>query len=207
MQVASNSSQNVELMLQESCTDQSGSLVVYTTIDVDAIQLAMSGEDPSCIALLPQGFKIVPMLSSPITDTTNSSEPPISLNNNSGGCLLTMGVQVLASTIPSAKLNLSSVTAINNHLCNTLHQIEAALSSTNSHENGFFLCTEPTKQWKKKVVTRMINSSLPAFCFLLCVPFWILWDFVVLAFCVDRSRSARKKNYYYSLCLKRRMRY
>ena len=146
MQVASNSSQNVELMLQENCTDQSGSIVVYTTIDVDSIQLAMSGEDPSCIALLPQGFKIVPMLSSPITDTTNSSEPPISLNNNSGGCLLTMGVQVLASTIPSAKLNLSSVTAINNHLCNTLHQIEAALSSTNSHENGFFLCTEPTKQ-------------------------------------------------------------
>ena len=142
MQVASNSSQNVELMLQESCTDQSGSLVVYTTIDVDSIQLAMSGEDPSCIALLPQGFTIVPMLSSPNVDTpinANSSEPP-SLNS---GCLLTMGLQVLASTIPSAKLNLSSVTAINNHLCNTLHQIEAALS--NGNENGTnFLCTEPT---------------------------------------------------------------
>jgi len=142
MQVASNSSQNVELMLQESCTDQSGSLVVYTTIDVDSIQLAMSGEDPSCIALLPQGFMIVPMLSSPNVDTpinANSSEPPFLTS----GCLLTMGLQVLASTIPSAKVNLSSVTAINNHLCNTLHQIEAALSSSN--ENGTnFLCTEPT---------------------------------------------------------------
>ncbi|XP_047179814.1 homeobox-leucine zipper protein HDG5-like isoform X1 [Vigna umbellata] len=140
--VASNSSQNVELMLQESCTDQSGSLVVYTTIDVDSIQLAMSGEDPSCIALLPQGFMIVPRLSSPNVDTpinANSSESP-SLNS---GCLLTMGLQVLASTIPSAKLNLSSVTAINNHLCNTLHQIEGALSS--SSENGTnFLCTEAT---------------------------------------------------------------
>lgn len=142
--VASNSSQNVELMLQESCTDQSGSLVVYTTIDVDSIQLAMSGEDPSCIALLPQGFMIVPMVSSPNNvdtpnnmDANSSSEPP-----SGGGCLLTMGLQVLASTIPSAKLNLSSVTTINNHLCNTLHQIEAALSSP--HENDTFLCTEPT---------------------------------------------------------------
>ncbi|CAL0314171.1 unnamed protein product [Lupinus luteus] len=149
--VASNSSQNVELMLQESCTDQSGSLVVYTTIDVDSIQLAMSGEDPSCIALLPQGFMIVPM------DTPNigtSSEPvtgplPNTTSVNSG-CLLTAGLQVLASTIPSAKLNLSSVTAINNHLCNTMHQIEAALCSSTSschHENnGTFIgsCTEPT---------------------------------------------------------------
>ncbi|KAL2348904.1 hypothetical protein Fmac_002904 [Flemingia macrophylla] len=147
--VASNSSQNVELMLQESCTDQSGSLVVYTTIDVDSIQLAMSGEDPSCIALLPQGFMIVPMLSSPNADTStdhaNSSEAPPSVNS---GCLLTMGLQVLASTIPSAKLNLSSVTAINNHLCNTLHQIEAALSG--SHENSTFLCTEPTSSAPSK---------------------------------------------------------
>ncbi|KAK7407134.1 hypothetical protein VNO78_08791 [Psophocarpus tetragonolobus] len=136
--VASNSSQNVELMLQESCTDQSGSLVVYTTIDVDSIQLAMSGEDPSCIALLPQGFMIVPMISSTIGMGGNSSEAPC-MNS---GCLLTMGLQVVASTIPSAKLNLSSVTAINNHLCNTLHQIESSLSG--SHENGSFVCTEPT---------------------------------------------------------------
>lgn len=149
MQVASNSSQNVELMLQESCTDQSGSLVVYTTIDVDSIQLAMSGEDPSCIALLPQGFMIVPMgsSSSNTTDHTPSEAATVtggpqssSSSNNSGGCLLIMGMQVLASTIPSAKLNLSSVTAINNHLCNTLHQIEAALCSSSTTIGS---CTEP----------------------------------------------------------------
>lgn len=134
-QVASNSSQNVELMLQESCTDQSGSLVVYTTIDVESIQLAMSGEDPSCIALLPQGFMIVPMVPS---NSTDANSPEAGAGNTSG-CLLTMGLQVLASTIPTAKLNLSSVTAINNHLCNTLHQIEASLCSANS-----FLVAETT---------------------------------------------------------------
>ncbi|KAJ4847118.1 Homeobox-leucine zipper protein hdg5, partial [Turnera subulata] len=134
--VASNSSQHLELMLQESCTDQSGSLVVYTNVDVDSIQLAMSGEDLSCIPLLPLGFVIVPVDQSTCTRSNgnggsmpSSDDPSNNNNNNSSGSLLTVGLQVLASNIPSAKLNLSSVTAINNHLCNTVHQISAALSS------------------------------------------------------------------------------
>lgn len=142
MQVASNSSQSVELMLQESCTDDSGSLVVYTTVDVDAIQLAMNGEDPSCIPLLPLGFVITPVngqtninnsdtnVSGNEANSVQSSEKRQNLSSiqeYSGGCLLTVGLQVLASTIPSAKLNLSSVTAINHHLCNTVQQINAAL--------------------------------------------------------------------------------
>lgn len=149
MQVASNSSQSVELVLQESCSDDSGSIVVYTTIDVDAVQLAMNGEDPSCIPLLPVGFVIVPM------GQANNNEPTISNEANAmeasengrqlpgSGCLLTIGLQVLASTIPSAKLNLSSVTAINHHLCNTVQQIDAVLgngkSSGNCSENGNIL--------------------------------------------------------------------
>ncbi|KAJ4728594.1 Homeobox-leucine zipper family protein [Melia azedarach] len=152
--VASNSSQHVELMLQESCTDQCGSLVVYTTIDVDSIQLAMSGGDPSCIPLLPLGFVINPV--EPIKETTSgdgnsiSSSEEAAANGKNSGCLLTVGLQVLASTIPSAKLNLSSVTAINNHLCNTVNQITAALSSGSStscpDNNGSVIgsCTEPS---------------------------------------------------------------
>ncbi|KAM7525460.1 hypothetical protein LguiA_015362 [Lonicera macranthoides] len=140
--VASNSSQNVELMLQESCTDESGSLVVYTTVDVEAIQLAMNGEDPSCIPLLPLGFVIVPM--GPTTGQFSGTG-----NTPESGCLLTVGLQVLASTIPTAKLNLSSVTAINNHICNTMNQISGALSNAgNSAENvstinGGSSCKEP----------------------------------------------------------------
>lgn len=139
MQVASNSSQHVELMLQESCTDQSGSLVVYTTVDVDSIQLAMSGEDPSCIPLLPLGFVIVPVEPIKESNTTSGDGNSMGLSpeeannigvqNNSAGCLLTVGLQVLGSTIPSAKLNLSSVNAINSHLCSTVQQITAALSN------------------------------------------------------------------------------
>ncbi|XP_044501955.1 homeobox-leucine zipper protein HDG5-like isoform X2 [Mangifera indica] len=129
--VASNSCQHVELMLQESCTDQSGSLVVYTTIDVDSIQLAMSAADPSCIPVLPLGFVIVPV--EQIKETASGQGNSISSHEDANipnsGCLLTVGLQVLASTISSAKLSLSSVTSINNHLCNTVNQISAALSN------------------------------------------------------------------------------
>nr|XP_016494822.1 PREDICTED: homeobox-leucine zipper protein HDG5-like isoform X1 [Nicotiana tabacum] len=139
--VASNSSQSVELMLQESCTDDSGSLVVYTTVDVDAIQLAMNGEDPSCIPLLPLGFVVTPVgqinncgtninPSEANSGAQSSEKRNLSIQESaSGGCLLTVGLQALASTIPTAKLNLSSVTAINHHLCNTVQQITAALSA------------------------------------------------------------------------------
>lgn len=121
LQVASNSSQSVELMLQESCTDDSGSLVVYATMDVDAIQLAMSGDDPSTVPLLPLGFVITPVTPAAVPSSESGCLPE-------SGCLLTVALQVLASTIPTAKLNLSSVTAINHHLCNTVQQINAALS-------------------------------------------------------------------------------
>ncbi|KAL2233095.1 homeobox-leucine zipper protein HDG5 isoform X2 [Sesamum indicum] len=138
--VASNSSQSVELVLQESCSDDSGSIVVYTTIDVDAIQMAMNGEDPSCIPLLPLGFVIVPMGQIANNDSGIADSKQASENGHlpDSGCLLTVGLQVLASTIPSAKLNLSSVTAINHHLCNTVQQINAVLgniSGNNFSEN------------------------------------------------------------------------
>uniref|UniRef100_A0A7N0U4G3 START domain-containing protein n=1 Tax=Kalanchoe fedtschenkoi TaxID=63787 RepID=A0A7N0U4G3_KALFE len=136
--VASNSSQNVELMLQESCIDQSGCLIVHANVDVDSIQLAMSGEDPSRIPLLPIGFVITPVdptlsRTSPSAHANKDANPANSPNpetkSNPGGCLLTVGLQVLASSLPSVKLSLSSITAINNHLCNMVHQIGLALGA------------------------------------------------------------------------------
>lgn len=159
--VASNSSQHVDLMLQESCSDQSGSLVVFTTVDVESIQLAMSGEDPSCIPLLPLGFVIVPVQPSSSTvsegnSMQSNSEDGKGNGHNNSGCLLTVGLQALASTIPSAKLNFSSVTAINNHLCNTVNQITVALSNTTTSScldngNAVGSCNEPTAAPKQQV--------------------------------------------------------
>ncbi|XP_024011152.1 homeobox-leucine zipper protein HDG5 isoform X2 [Eutrema salsugineum] len=122
--VASNSWHNVELMLQESCIDNSGSLIVYSSVDVDSIQHAMNGEDPSGIPLLPLGFSVVPVDPPDHVEgnSVNSLSPP--------SCLLTVGIQVLASNVPTAKPNLSTVTTINNHLCSIVNQITSVLSST-----------------------------------------------------------------------------
>ncbi|XP_076938096.1 homeobox-leucine zipper protein HDG5-like [Bidens hawaiensis] len=119
--VSSNSSQSIELVLQESCTDDSGSLVVYSVIDVDAIKLTMNGEDSSCIPLLPLGFVIVPVLGqNPSGNMTASSV-------ETGGCMLTVGLQMVANSMSTANLNLSSANAINNHIRATMQQIIAAL--------------------------------------------------------------------------------
>lgn len=107
-------------MLQETSTDSSGSLVVFSTVDVDSVQVAMNGDDTSYIPLLPVGFLITPVA------TTQTS-----------GCLLTVGLQVLASSVTTTKINLSSVAAINDHLCHTINQITAALTtSPTCPENG-----------------------------------------------------------------------
>ncbi|CAO2838043.1 unnamed protein product [Amaranthus hypochondriacus] len=131
--MASNSSQNVELMLQESCTDASGSLVVYSTLEVDYIQLVMSGEDPSCIPLLPTGFSIIPLERT--TSTPDANDSDTNNHHTTAGCLLTVGIQVHASAIPNAKLNLSSVNAINSHICSVVHQINVVLGNTNGSSN------------------------------------------------------------------------
>ncbi|KAJ9549609.1 hypothetical protein OSB04_022152 [Centaurea solstitialis] len=132
--VASNSSQNVELVLQESCTDDSGSLVAYSIVDVDAIKLTMNGEDPSCIPLLPLGFVIVPAPQNPTAATTTTAG---NLTESGGaGCLLTVGLQVLANTLPTAKLNLSNANTVNNHIQSTVHQIIAALGGAAGSNNN-----------------------------------------------------------------------
>ncbi|XP_064964795.1 homeobox-leucine zipper protein ROC3-like isoform X2 [Musa acuminata AAA Group] len=121
---ASNSSHSVDLLLQESSTHPSGgSIVVYAAIDVDAVQVAMSSEDPSYIPLLPTGFVISPAARQPNAGTSSGIDGHATV-----GCLLTVGMQVLATAVPSAKLNLSTVTAINNHLCNTVQQVRAVIA-------------------------------------------------------------------------------
>ncbi|RZR97166.1 hypothetical protein BHM03_00026285 [Ensete ventricosum] len=123
-QAASNSSHSVDLLLQESSTHPSGgSIVVYAAIDVDAVQVAMSSEDPSYIPLLPTGFVISPVARQPNVGTSSGGDGHATV-----GCLLTVGMQVLATAVPSAKLNLSTVTAIDNHLCNTVQQVRAVLA-------------------------------------------------------------------------------
>ncbi|KAJ4713609.1 Homeobox-leucine zipper protein [Melia azedarach] len=131
---AFNTSQNNMLILQESCIDNSGSLVVYCPVDLPAINIAMSGEDPSYIPLLPSGFTISPdgHLDQGGDGASTSSNVHGHMGSRSSGSLITVAFQILVSSLPSAKLNMESVTTVNNLIGTTVQQIKAALNCPSS---------------------------------------------------------------------------
>ncbi|CAK7327919.1 unnamed protein product [Dovyalis caffra] len=129
---AYNTSQNNMLILQESCVDSSGSLVVYCPVDLPAINIAMSGEDPSYIPLLPSGFTISPDGHPDQGDGASTSSNTQASMARSSGSLITVAFQILVSSLPSAKLNLESVNTVNNLISTTVQQIKAALNCPSS---------------------------------------------------------------------------
>ncbi|XP_009587298.1 homeobox-leucine zipper protein HDG11-like [Nicotiana tomentosiformis] len=131
---AYNTSQNNMLILQESCIDSSGALVVYSPVDVPAINIAMSGEDPTYIPLLPSGFTISPdghQLDQDAASCSSSSNAS-TIGGRSGGSLITVVFQILVSSLPSAKMSPESVNTVNNLIGSTVHQIKAALNCSTS---------------------------------------------------------------------------
>ncbi|KAJ6373769.1 hypothetical protein OIU78_029452 [Salix suchowensis] len=129
---AYNTSQNNMLILQESCVDSSGSLVVYCPVDLPAINIAMSGEDPSYIPLLPSGFTISPDGRRDQGDGASTSSNTQGSMARLGGSLITVAFQILVSSLPSAKLNLESVNTVNNLIGTTVQQIKAAMNCLSS---------------------------------------------------------------------------
>ncbi|XP_052152864.1 homeobox-leucine zipper protein ROC4 [Oryza glaberrima] len=107
--------QNSMLILQETCADASGSMVVYAPVDIPAMHLVMSGGDSSCVALLPSGFAILP------------AGPSIGADHKMGGSLLTVAFQILANSQPSAKLTVESVETVSNLISCTIKKIKTAL--------------------------------------------------------------------------------
>lgn len=108
------------LILQESCTDSTGSYVIYAPVDIAAMNIVLSGGDPDYVALLPSGFAILP-------------DGPAGLNATgimdvgSGGSLLTVAFQILVDSIPTAKLSLGSVATVNSLIKCTIERIKTAV--------------------------------------------------------------------------------
>lgn len=121
---AANTNQNAMLILQETQTDASGSLVVYSAVDVGAMQMVMNGGDSTSVALLPSGFAIVPDCFPDSTSSNNSSDTSI---KGSGGSLLTLGFQILVNNPPTAKLTMESVDTVNCLISRTIRRIKSGL--------------------------------------------------------------------------------
>ncbi|KAL0425951.1 UNVERIFIED_CONTAM: Homeobox-leucine zipper protein ANTHOCYANINLESS 2 [Sesamum radiatum] len=119
---AMNSSQSSMLILQETCIDAAGSLVVYAPVDIPAMHVVMNGGDSAYVALLPSGFSIVP-------DGPGSRGPPSNGPTSNGGAthrvsgsLLTVAFQILVNSLPTAKLTVESVETVNNLISCTVQR-------------------------------------------------------------------------------------
>lgn len=113
---AMSANQSSMLILQETCTDASGSMVVYAPVDIPAMQLVMNGGDSTYVALLPSGFAILP-------DGPSS----VGAEHKTGGSLLTVAFQILVNSQPTAKLTVESVETVNNLIFCTIKKIKTAL--------------------------------------------------------------------------------
>ncbi|KAG2688217.1 hypothetical protein I3843_09G086500 [Carya illinoinensis] len=121
---SANSSQSNMLILQESCTDSTGSYVIYAPVDIVAMNVVLSGGDPDYVALLPSGFAILP-------DGPGVNGGGIH-GVGSGGSLLTVAFQILVDSVPTAKLSLGSVATVNSLIKCTVERIKAAVMCDNS---------------------------------------------------------------------------
>ncbi|WOK95180.1 homeobox-leucine zipper protein ROC5-like [Canna indica] len=102
-----NSNQSSMLILQETCTDAYGAMVVYAPVDVPAMHLVMNGGDSAYVAVLPSGFAISP---------------------DGSGSLLTVGFQILVNNHPSSTLTVESVDTVNGLISCTVQKIKSALN-------------------------------------------------------------------------------
>ncbi|KAK2421057.1 hypothetical protein QL285_031724 [Trifolium repens] len=82
------------IYLQDSWTDSSCSMVVYSPISMQSLDMLMDGGDSSFVALFPSGFSILPDGYSN-SNTGTSSDDSGSSDNDNSGCLLTVGFQML----------------------------------------------------------------------------------------------------------------
>ncbi|KAK8524350.1 hypothetical protein V6N12_029216 [Hibiscus sabdariffa] len=119
-----NTSQTNMLILQESCSDATGSYVIYAPVDMVAMNVVLGGGDPDYVALLPSGFAILP-------DGPGLNKGGI-VEIGSGGSLLTVAFQILVDSIPTAKLSVGSVATVNSLIKCTVERIKAAVMSSNA---------------------------------------------------------------------------
>ncbi|XWS77099.1 hypothetical protein CRYUN_Cryun01aG0233300 [Craigia yunnanensis] len=127
---AMNANQSSMLILQETCIDAAGSLVVYAPVDIPAMHVVMNGGDSAYVALLPSGFAIVPDGPGSRGPTSNghiNGNGGSGVSQRVGGSLLTVAFQILVNSLPTAKLTVESVETVNNLISCTVQKIKAAL--------------------------------------------------------------------------------
>ncbi|XP_042432797.1 homeobox-leucine zipper protein ROC8-like [Zingiber officinale] len=116
------------LILQESCTDASGSLLVYSPLGLPSLDMVRRGEDASSVQLIVSGFTIVP--DDGFAGAVAGGGPLTSSSSPAGGVsgsLLTVGFQTVMNKTEGAEIGREAVASINLWISNTIEKIKAAL--------------------------------------------------------------------------------
>lgn len=114
------------LILQETITDESGSMVVYAPVDVPVINLAARGEDTSRVPILPSGIVISRAKANPAAGEASSSN-----GSRPEGSLVTVAFQILVcSSSAMRQLNMETVATVNTLISSTVQKMKVALNST-----------------------------------------------------------------------------
>lgn len=120
-----DASQSNVLILQETCGDASGSLIVHAAVPTAEMNMVMSGGDSSTVPILPSGFAIFPDCIPDSVKAESSNEGQY--GGGSSGSLLTIGFQILVSNLPAAQLTMESVNTVKSLIGRTQQGIKAGL--------------------------------------------------------------------------------
>ncbi|KAL8511002.1 hypothetical protein ACS0TY_017722 [Phlomoides rotata] len=110
------------MMLQESRSDPTASYIVYSPIDAVCAKTVLGGKDPSHIPILPSGFAILPD-----GPTSRGRGRGMQAQAETGGSLLTLALQILIDSTPSANISMESVSIARKLMWSTVDKIKQAL--------------------------------------------------------------------------------
>lgn len=116
------------LILQESCIDPFGAMVIYAPIELPSVIAAVNGEDTAKIPILPSGLVIS---TDGCTDGVGASSS--SGKSKSSGSLLTVAFQILMCYgTRSRELNMETVSNVHALLSTSIQKIKTALDCSES---------------------------------------------------------------------------
>ncbi|KAL1531440.1 homeobox-leucine zipper protein ANTHOCYANINLESS 2-like isoform X2 [Salvia divinorum] len=115
LRASAEANQSDVLILQETCGDALGAMVVHAAVPAAEMDVVMNGGDSRAVPVLPSGFAIFPDCF------------PEGGGNEGRGSLLSIGFQILVSTLPEARLTMESVNTVKSLIARTHRGIKGGL--------------------------------------------------------------------------------
>lgn len=106
------------MVLQETVSDMTGSLIVYATVDLPTVSIVMDGGDTSLVALLPSGLCIVPAY-------TEGSAP-----GGECGSMITVGFHILLPDVGTSCFTIETISTINDLVSRTILGVKEIVRSS-----------------------------------------------------------------------------